>query len=1237
MRSQLRLFSPLALWLAEAIPTMGGVMKPRFSRPSATATLFAALAMPALFLCACCGGSGGGSSTGPPPPPVSVSLSETSATVDAGGTASFTATVSNDSTDSGVSWSVSCPTGPCGTVSPASTPSGTPTTYTAPAAPPANNVNVTLVAASVAEPAKTATATVTIPAISVSVSPATAVVQAATTVQLAATVSNALSNNEITWAVSCPTAPCGTVSAGSSSSGAAIEYMAPSPWPEAAGNITVTATSVADPSKTSSTTLIPVGDIPGYDVGVYYQSLGANINTTGFIAVYNQPQVRQMVQAQLQQMADRGATIIQTGLWVGSWASDSGVHFPLTRREQANIREYAQDVASVVSASGHRLRLVFTLGWTNAADYTIPGGIPTTTVGSDNLSLAEYISDVQATTNELLAAVGDVTRPDGVKVVETIYFVGEATLPDPGTKAGSGSGSTILATGWFLVTNFPYFVSAASQVGIRPTVYFGAQCVDSEVFDDTWVDASFPILNAHHSMWSVYRGVKFFVENDLPLPTDRLDFDCYMQTTGATYDQILQRVLDDADATLPSLGAPGVYNIPEGFYLLDPVARLQYGQAFATQAAQSPRLRRVSFWTWPGGGGPGLNPTYPFSIEDYLPPPSPSTAGSAPPQGGEPVSVAKAWTLTTIASYFLYPGGVAVDGAGNVYVADTENNAVREIVAATGAVKTLGSVFGTPRGVAVDAAGNVYVADTLNNAVREIVVANGAINTLGSGFNTPGGVAVDAAGNVYVADTGNNALKEIVAVTGAVTALGSGFNTPNGVAVDTSGNVYVADTGNNAVKEIVAATGAVISLGTSCCPGAPAGFLLPAGVAVDSAGDVYVADSGNQAVREIVAATGVVNTLPSASGPFFNQPSGVAVDAAGDVYVADTFNSVVKEIVAATGSIDTLCSGFFEPLGVAVDAAGNLYVADTLNNAVKEIVAASGVVNTLGSGFFQPFGVAVDAAGNVYVADTLNNVVKEIVAATGAIKTLNPVYSWGSVLAHPEAVAVDAAGNVYLSDTENEAVKEIVAATGAINTLSSAFNGPSGVAVDAAGNVYVADTGNDAVEEIVAATGAVNTLSSAFNAPSGVAVDAAGNVYVADTGNNAVEEIVAATGAVVTLGSGFRSPSGVAVGANGSVYVIDYENVWEFTPSGQRNSVPKRPLRKIRAVASKVRSRHQQWQLIHDHFLKQPRSGTATLSCSSACGSNFQIQVSRDGTEFNLIEVDPQNLNNLLQGVTILQ
>ena len=250
------------------------------------------------------------------------------------------------------------------------------------------------------------------------------------------------------------------------------------------------------------------------------------------------------------------------------------------------------------------------------------------------------------------------------------------------------------------------------------------------------------------------------------------------------------------------------------------------------------------------------------------------------------------------AASFINPHGVAVDASGNVYVVDFGNHLIRKITSA-GVVTTLagsgmsGSANGTgtaasfyyPYGVAVDGSGNVYVADTFNHLIRKITSA-GVVTTLaGSGisgstngigttasFDHPYGVAVDVSGNVYVADLSNNLIRMITSVGVVSTLAGSGlgytngtgtaasFNQPVGVAVDASGNVYVADYGNNLIRKITS-TGVVTTLagsglsGNTNGTGTTARFNGPDGVAVDAFGNVYVADVSNNLIRKITSAT----------------------------------------------------------------------------------------------------------------------------------------------------------------------------------------------------------------------------------------------------------------------------------------------------------------------------------------------------------------------------------------------
>ena len=310
------------------------------------------------------------------------------------------------------------------------------------------------------------------------------------------------------------------------------------------------------------------------------------------------------------------------------------------------------------------------------------------------------------------------------------------------------------------------------------------------------------------------------------------------------------------------------------------------------------------------------------------------------------------------AASLVSPVGFAVDSAGKVYVADYGHDEICEITPA-GVVTTLagsgvqGDADGTgsaasfsyPESVALDSAGNVYVADYGNNQIRKITPAGMVTTLAGSGvkgdtdgtgsaasFNGPEGVAVDSAGNVYVADDGNNEIRKVTPAGLVTTLAGLGaqgdadgigsaalFDGPEGVAVDSAGNVYVADYGNNEIRKITAA-GVVTTLagsgaqGDADGTGKAASFNGPEGVAVDSAGNVYVADYGNNEIRKITPA-GVVTTLAGSGAQgdadgtgraaSFDGPEGVAVDSAGNVYVGDEFNDRIREVSPA-GVVTTL-------------------------------------------------------------------------------------------------------------------------------------------------------------------------------------------------------------------------------------------------------------------------------------------------------------------------------------------
>jgi uncharacterized protein (TIGR03437 family) len=593
------------------------------------------------------------------------------------------------------------------------------------------------------------------------------------------------------------------------------------------------------------------------------------------------------------------------------------------------------------------------------------------------------------------------------------------------------------------------------------------------------------------------------------------------------------------------------------------------------------------------------------------------------------------------------PARVAVDASGNVYF--SSSNCVFKI-GSTGTVTlvagnsragfsgdgglAVNAQLNSPQGLAFDPNGNLYIADSRNNRIRQVI--GGIITTFaGNGTISPGGgpsaygdggpatsaqlhlpmgVAVDGNFNVYIADTGDNTIREVTADGNIATIAGDSFpsyqgdgglaivaelHSPEDVAVDSSGNVYIADTANAYIREVTVLTGEINyiagdgSIGFSGDGGyaTSAGLIAPFALTVDSSGNVYFAENGDSRIREINAKTLDISTVAgngtngysgdgsTASSGQLNSPTGVVVDSSGNLYIADTLNARIRKVTsggtmstfAGNGTLSYSGDGgaaiqaqLNAPEGVAADAAGNFYVADTLNNVVRKVSTNGTIANFAGKGgagnsgdggaatsaqLNGPQGLAVDASGNLFIADTLNAKVRKV-STSGVITTVagsgTPGYGGdGGAAANaqlnlPLSVAVDTAGNLYIADFGNSRVRK-VAASGVITTVAGSgtfgYSGDGGPAVNAQ-----------------------------LDGPQGVAVDGAGNLYIADSANNLIRVVtpggliatVAGNGIAGYSGDGGQAtsaqvgnPAGVVVDAAGNIFTVDASvRVRQIYPNG---------------------------------------------------------------------------------------
>jgi sugar lactone lactonase YvrE len=566
------------------------------------------------------------------------------------------------------------------------------------------------------------------------------------------------------------------------------------------------------------------------------------------------------------------------------------------------------------------------------------------------------------------------------------------------------------------------------------------------------------------------------------------------------------------------------------------------------------------------------------------------------------------------------PSTVATDSAGNVYfgvslgcVFKLDGNGILTRAAGTcragysgdGGPATQAQLgAGQSLGVAVDSAGNLYIADSVNNRIR-MVAPNGVITTVANVFANR--LAVDSGGALYF--TLSDSIRKL-GPGGAITTVvehSGGIYDLGGLAVDSGGNIYVADTSRYRVLQVSSAgvITTVASDGAFDNSGVVIGGLYPKDVAVDAAGNLYIVDFDNNSVYKVspggsvtkLAGQGFYGSGYSGDGDAatsakLNEPTGVAVDSAGNVYIADQWNNRVR-MISLNGAINTIAgNGTYSfsgdggpasqaqlggPSGAAFDSAGNLYFADMKNDRVRKI-SPDGTITTVGgngtpgsSGDGGPAtsaqvnlssadyaGVTVDPAGNVYIADVGNQ----------RIRKISPDGVMSAVTAGGPDIAADSAGSVYFTDSGN--IRKVLSD----GTIASVTQDAGPIALDSAGNLYlpVSTFPGYGIRKIspdgVAAT--VANVSSGL--PVALAVDSNGNVYVAayapfsnlpdgrvhKVSPSGVVTIIAGTQTAGYSGDGgpatsaLLNPSALAVDSSGNVLVVDSVNdvIRRLQPSG---------------------------------------------------------------------------------------
>lgn len=589
--------------------------------------------------------------------------------------------------------------------------------------------------------------------------------------------------------------------------------------------------------------------------------------------------------------------------------------------------------------------------------------------------------------------------------------------------------------------------------------------------------------------------------------------------------------------------------------------------------------------------------------------------------GGGPVSGVAA---TSIA---FEPHSVICDGASNCYVSAPKLNRILKIDP-TGTVSTFAGTGGAgysgdggpataallsgPQGLALDPAGNLLVADTQNYRIRR-VSASGNITTIAgfgisahhgdggiatfAGFSSPVGVAADQAGNLFVCDSGANRVRKINAAGVISTVAGGGSAIPGdggdatavqligpmGVASDQIGNLYFTEFEGNRVRKVTPA--GVISTVAGTGVGGFSGdggfghlgqVRAPAGLAIGFDGSLFIADSGNHRIRRVLQ-TGTISTVAGGGTQALAGDGGSALQAqlstpisvatAGDaLFVGESRGYRIRRVTGG-GTISTVAGNgsptfagdggpanaaqLLRPEGLASAGNGAIYFADSGNGRIRR-VGSNGVVETIAesppSG--PPWtlaGLASDPAGNVYFAAFTTGVLG------GRVFRISPTGT--------ASVFAGGGGNIFLPPIDGSAATTV-------------YLSPIGLATDSIGNVYITDFGNSGWTRVrkVDSNGILTTVagggtttypdigdggpatSAIISSAKGIAADSNGNIYVAE--HDRVRK-VHASGIITTVLDGplVQSASGVAVDGSGNLYVSVTGRILKLSNQGILSSI----------------------------------------------------------------------------------